>query len=142
MPGKGCRAAPGACRDLKDEGQPQETRARKRFTALVQVLSQQAAAVVQGTGSPALTERRWHQGGDRLAEGFWDRSLPTSKEDGSQDELPGHECVVMDVQGRENPQQQTPNQLLCCHEGHLVSPRRITCCCYRPTSLISRRVWP
>lgn len=76
---------------------------RKSFAVSVQVLSQQAAAVVQSTGSPALTGRRWHQGGDLTAEGFWDRGLPASKEGGSQDELPGHKRVVMDVQGRENP---------------------------------------
>lgn len=43
-----------------------------------------------------------------MLEGFWDRDLLASKEDGSQDELPGHERVDTDVRGRENPQKQTP----------------------------------
>jgi len=41
-----------------------------------------------------------------MVEGFWDRDVPASEEDGSQDELPGHEHVDMDARGRKNPQQQ------------------------------------
>lgn len=60
-----------------------------------------------------------------MVEGFWDRDLPASEEEGSQDKLPGHERVDTDVRGKENPQKQTlksasrlPRRSLCFTQGN------------------------
>lgn len=75
--------------------------------------------------------------GDTMAEGFWDRPASLPRGEAPRTEVCRYGWLGQGEASEANPK----NQLLGCHQGHFVSPRRITHC-YRPKSLISRRLRP